>query len=62
MRRAKVCFVVPVLSMVVLGACLCRAEAKTPILDEIGVRRGICVVLGDAECKLALEIVGESEL
>ncbi len=56
------CFVVAVLSMVVPGACLCRAQAKTPLLDKIGVRRGICVVLGDAECRLALEIVGESEL
>lgn len=31
-------------------------------LDRIGVKRGICVVLGDPSCKLAMELAEESEL
>ena len=33
-----------------------------PVLEKIGVTRGICVVLGDAKCKVALELARSSEL
>ncbi len=32
------------------------------ILDRIGARRGICVVLGDVKCELALQLVKQTEL
>ena len=35
---------------------------KETILEKIGVTRGICVVLGDANCKLALELARDSDL
>jgi len=38
------------------------AGQNQPLLDQIGVTRGICVVLGDAECKRALQLARQSEL
>jgi len=38
------------------------AKQGQPILDKIGVTRGICVVLGDNKCELALELARDSEL
>ncbi len=32
------------------------------ILDKIGVSRGICLVLGDAKCELAMELANKTEL
>ncbi|MDH4238140.1 MAG: PQQ-binding-like beta-propeller repeat protein [Phycisphaerae bacterium] len=38
------------------------AARTLPILEKIGVRRGICVVLGDTKCELALKLASQSEL
>jgi len=38
------------------------AGASEQILDQIGVRRGICVVLGDTKCELALELAKQTQL
>jgi len=38
------------------------ANPKDAILERIGVSRGICVVLGDPKCELALQLARESEL
>ena len=51
----------------IAGILLCQplvsmAEQNGSILERIGVTRGICVVLGDAECELALELAHDSEL
>ena len=40
----------------------CLAQSYKPILERIGVNRGICVVLGDRRCELALEMARNSEL
>jgi len=40
---------------------ICAART-IPILDKIGVTRGICVVPGDAKCELALKLARQSEL
>jgi outer membrane protein assembly factor BamB len=38
------------------------SDQTDPIFESIGVRRGICALLGDPTCELALELVRESEL
>ena len=37
------------------------AEQKESILERIGVKRGICVVLGDAKCELALKLADSKQ-
>ena len=57
------------MSLLIAAACLllsqpvvCPANQGRPILEKIGVTRGICVVLGDAGCKRALQLARQSEL
>jgi len=38
------------------------AQQGRSVLDQIGVTRGICVVLGDAKCELVLPLARQSEL
>ncbi|MHC4097559.1 MAG: hypothetical protein ACYSU3_16050 [Planctomycetota bacterium] len=40
---------------------ICAARTL-PILEKIGVTRGICVVLGDTKCELALKLASQSDL
>jgi outer membrane protein assembly factor BamB len=50
--------------------CLAGAPAASPdqrglaakVLNSIGARQGVCVVLGDAQCALAKELARQSEL
>ena len=60
-----------VMLMLMLGlACIRHAEARQDmdppsvdtVLDWIGVPRGICVVLGDPKCELAINLARVSEL
>jgi outer membrane protein assembly factor BamB len=56
-----------VLLMTVTGVLLCRPQVSTAkqsdsILEQIGVTRGICVVLGDAKGELAVRLARDSEL
>ena len=53
--------------MIAVGTLLSQpvvsvAKQSKPILEKIGVTRGICVVLGDAKCKLAIKLARQSEL
>ena len=53
--------------VIVVGFLLCRpllsvAKQSGSILEQIDVTRGICVVLGDAEGELAVELARDSEL
>ena len=53
--------------MTIAGIVFCwplvsMAKQGQPILDKIGVTRGICIVLGDNKCELALELARNSEL
>ncbi|MHC4355934.1 MAG: outer membrane protein assembly factor BamB family protein, partial [Planctomycetota bacterium] len=55
------------LLMTVTGVLVCRPQVSTAkqsdsILEQIAVTRGICVVLGDAEGKLAVRLARDSEL
>jgi len=40
----------------------CLAQWYKPFPEKIGVNRGICLVLGDRRCKLALELAQSTEL
>ena len=53
--------------MIAVGTLLSQpvvslARRSKSILEKIGVKRGICVVLGDAKCKLAIKLARQSEL
>jgi len=41
---------------------ICPANQGRPILERIGVTRGICIVLGDKRCEVALRLASSSEL
>ena len=45
--------------------CLSQAHANEraeSVLEKIGVTRGVCVLVGDANCDLAIALAGRSEL
>jgi len=48
--------------MFISQSAVSGAGKDKPLLDQMGVTKGICVVLGDAECKRALELARQSEL
>ena len=56
------------LLMAIFGGLFCFAiggfvsVAQGAILDDIGVTQGICVVAGDENCEVALELVEGSDL
>jgi outer membrane protein assembly factor BamB len=43
-------------------SCQGKIEESKRVLKKIGVTRGICVLLGDIDCKLAIGLAQESEL
>jgi hypothetical protein len=47
---------------IMLGRPIVCPANQSRFLNEIGVTRGICVVLGDAKCELALQLARQSEL
>ena len=64
MRKRLVVFVVLV-ALSTAGFLAARAAERDraePVLDAIGVTRGICVVLGDRNAAVALDLARESEL
>ncbi|UCE47983.1 MAG: hypothetical protein JSW47_20585, partial [Phycisphaerales bacterium] len=67
------CFVVYLSLVLLVGAVVARAAIAqekaqlstgwpSPLLEKLGAKSGICVVLGDASCKLAIEIARENDL
>lgn len=44
------------------SAALAEPGKDVPLLDRIGLNRGICILLGDRECESALELARSSEL
>ena len=61
MKKIAVCLSIVTACMILSQPIICVAQAES-ILDKIGVRRGICVVLGDTKCELALKLARQSEL
>lgn len=61
MRKIIVCLSVVIVCTVLSQSLVCVAQTES-ILDRIGVTRGICIVLGDTNCELALKLARQSEL
>ena len=62
MRKIKLWLLITIAGVVCGQLLACRAKEKVSVLREIGTERGICVVLGDAKCELALKLATQSEL
>ena len=65
MTKTRVTFLITVACILLGSACggfAFAAERAERILDRIGTTRGICVVLGDQRCEIALELVKQTEL
>ncbi|MCJ7675504.1 MAG: PQQ-binding-like beta-propeller repeat protein [Sedimentisphaerales bacterium] len=65
MTTTRVTFSITVACILLGSACggfTFAAERAEQILDRIGATRGICVVLGDQRCEIALELVKQTEL
>jgi len=60
MKKIKV-FITITLACILFQPIICTARSL-PILEKIGVRHGICAVLGDTKCELALKLASQSEL
>ncbi|UCF16868.1 MAG: hypothetical protein JSW59_05300, partial [Phycisphaerales bacterium] len=51
-----------IISVLISAPVILAANRPNPILEHIGVERGICVLLGDPAGELAVELARESEL
>lgn len=58
----KRCLLITIISVLTAKPLVFATNQRNPILENIGVKRGICALLGDPTCKLALELARESEL
>ena len=56
------CWFIVVIGILLSQSIVCPADQGRQLLDEIGVTRCICVVLGDRKCECALELARNSEL
>jgi len=62
MDRLRMPLLTAVAAIVVLMPAVSFAGQVESILERIGVTKGICVVLGDTGCEVALELARRSEL
>ena len=62
MRKTKMSLLITVVGVVCCHPLTSVAKRPSPLLESIGVKRGICVLLGDATGELALELARASEL
>jgi len=62
MRRIKLWLLTAIVGTLLCHPLVSAAERGDSILERIGDTRGICVLLGDTKCKLALELARNSEL
>ncbi len=62
MRKNKAGLLITVAGILFCWPIVSMAKQGQPILEKIGVTRGICIVLGDNKCELALELARNSEL
>jgi hypothetical protein len=62
MSKIKVSLLITIAVILFCSPLTGLAQSYKPILKKIGTNRGICVVLGDRNCKLALELAQNSEL
>jgi outer membrane protein assembly factor BamB len=62
MSKIKASLLMTIAVILFCSPLSCLDQSYQSILEKIGVNRGICVVLGDRKCKLALELAQNSEL
>lgn len=62
MRKIRAGLLIAVAGILFCFPLVSMAKQGQPILEKIDVTRGICVVLGDSGCELALELARDSEL
>ncbi len=62
MRTTKNILLVTIIGVILCQPPVAMAGQSAPILEKIGVTRGICVVLGDAKGELAVKLARDSEL
>lgn len=60
--RALFCRGVVIFSLLAAGTTLTGADQRDSLLPQIGIQRGICVVLGDSSGAVALDLARESDL
>lgn len=62
MNRSKAHSIAVIVALVLSGPFVSLAGERGQILDRIGVKRGICVLLGDNAVRVALNLARDSEL
>ncbi|OHB74086.1 MAG: hypothetical protein A2Z25_11065 [Planctomycetes bacterium RBG_16_55_9] len=62
MRRIGTILLIAVTGILLGQSIVCPAGQGRRLLDEIGVTRGLCVLLGDEKCERAVELANSSEL
>ena len=67
--KSKRCFVINLSLVLLVGAVVApsaiaqeKAQSAFGGLKKLGMKSGICVVLGDPSCELAIELARESDL
>ena len=59
MRFSKVTLLFVAAAILLVGALACEGEG---IVEKVGLAKGICILPGDGECRLALELAGKTDL
>ncbi len=62
MKKISLVLVVASVGVLLGHPSLSPAAQSMPSLSEVGVTRGICVILGDARCELALQLAKKTDL
>ena len=62
MRTTRISLLIAAAGIILSQPVVSLANQNQPLLDQIGVTRGICVVLGDDGCERTLQLAGNSEL
>ena len=61
-RYPVVCLSLAFLAFAVISESIAVGETSEELLEKLGIRRGICVVLGERSCERAIEMARESDL
>lgn len=62
MSKIKSGLLITVAIVLFISSIPCSAQWYKPLPEKIGVNRGICVVLGDKMCQVAIDLAKNSEL
>ena len=62
MRTSRISLLIAAICLLLILSAVCPANQGRTLLDQIGVERGICVLLGDTKCERALQLAQQSDL